>query len=1498
MLKRFYKPLALVFAMLSIGTLSAQHADKGKACQSTPEASAVTVQPDARMAVYGDIRPYTEGRSDQLRQRATASAPRLSNGAYPTIWGHVVQSDPDESNKAAHKAGIWSFTADGQNFSTLSTASNLSGSYGSVVADDLYYIQDLRVAYGHNVCTMKAFNIKNWVVKSTTSVNASSIANALVEDKGVVYGVFLKESGEGYVFGTIELNKDAKYPVTPIAELTEQINSMAIDAAGQIYAISFAGDFYKVNKKTGAFTKIGATGVVPKFLSSACIDRKTGRMYWSVSPEDGKGYMYEVNTATGKASLICQLQYNDEIVGMYIPFVCEAKAPAAPVNVTCNFPSGSLTGSVDFTVPATTYDGEAASGSVSYKVYVDGFEAASGTAAHGAQVSAPVVLQKAGNQAFVVVLSNAAGESERVKVVSFMGKDTPTAPAPSLTYSNGNFRIKWPAVTTTVNGGYMDTDKLTYCVTRYPDSVVVYPATPLTSVTDPVTEPDNYVSYYYTVSASCEGNTSATGVTNRVGLGNIKAPWKTTFDVAEDFDIFTVIDGNKDGKTWEFYKPQLAARCVPNTGNTAKDDWLITPSIYMEGGKTYYISADAWIGTTNKEKFSMWLGKAPTAEAMTDSIIPETELGSKTRANYGNYFTVAESGSYYVGIHGSSDAKRSNIYIDDIAISAAINAGAPDSVTNVVLTPDANGAYTATLRGKTPTVNLIGKPLEGKVGVVITRNNSEVKRITELTPGADFSFTDNVDGPGTYTYGITAYNSHGEGTLVQVIDFIGINRPADVTNVRITESASEPGRVTLTWTAPTTDINGRPIPAGKVKYNIVDLSAGNIITVASGISTTSYSWNPPKSDIQDFVSGGVAAVTEGGMANTVNSDLIPAGTPYTSPYRESFDYGKINTVIGRIKVKGSYNWALYRSGTGRIQEKDADGTFGYMAANGGAKGDAGMLVTGKIDLAKLSKPKFSFYVYNNTSQTTKKENTNGIEVQARVAGDSVWTTLRKATVNELCNGDTSVWRPVRISLDAFKGKCVQLAITATKDAYDYTFIDALQVMEDLENNLSATRIDAPVLVNNNEPFNVDVRVHNNGSLKASGYSVQLFMNNKPEPVATLQGKDLEPDDWYDAGFTRSLGFDDAEENSFSARIIFDADQDKGDNISSSFKVARKVSRKPAPLNLEAHGNDRHNARLTWKAPSAGSGNSESVTDHFENYESFANHGVGEWTFIDGDGAPIGFIKNITLPNIPAYSRQSFFTFDSSYEGLNNTFAAKSGVKYLASMFRMDDGKVDDWAVSPLLSGEQQTITFWAKSYSPNYPEAIEVLYSNTGTKIAHFTKVKDINPVSSEWTQYSFDVPANSKYFAIRSVAAGAFMLMIDDVSYRTRAEKPVGYNVYRNNVKINTEPVTATVYEDNTADKGVATYRVTALYSNEESEPSNSASFTNSADLVNTGLNIYSNSGCIVVEGADGQPVRISATDGTLLFNAVASDTVICPVSPGVYIVTAGSHSTKLIVR
>ena len=45
------------------------------------------------------------------------------------------------------------------------------------------------------------------------------------------------------------------------------------------------------------------------------------------------------------------------------------------------------------------------------------------------------------------------------------------------------------------------------------------------------------------------------------------------------------------------------------------------------------------------------------------------------------------------------------------------------------------------------------------------------------------------------------------------------------------------------------------------------------------------------------------------------------------------------------------------------------------------------------------------------------------------------------------------------------------------------------------------------------------------------------------------------------------------------------------------------------------------------------------------------------------------------------------------------------------MFAYDDSQVDDWAISPALSGNAQTISFYAKSYSKDYPEKIEVLYS-------------------------------------------------------------------------------------------------------------------------------------------------------------------------------------------
>jgi hypothetical protein len=49
-----------------------------------------------------------------------------------------------------------------------------------------------------------------------------------------------------------------------------------------------------------------------------------------------------------------------------------------------------------------------------------------------------------------------------------------------------------------------------------------------------------------------------------------------------------------------------------------------------------------------------------------------------------------------------------------------------------------------------------------------------------------------------------------------------------------------------------------------------------------------------------------------------------------------------------------------------------------------------------------------------------------------------------------------------------------------------------------------------------------------------------------------------------------------------------------------------------------------------------------------------------------------------------------------------------------------------------------------------------------------------------------------------------------------------LGYNIYRNNIQINTEIVTDTIYYDIDLDDGIYQYYITAVFPDEESYPSN----------------------------------------------------------------------------
>lgn len=79
------------------------------------------------------------------------------------------------------------------------------------------------------------------------------------------------------------------------------------------------GILYKIDKTTGILTKVGDTGVDPKFFQSAVINPKDDTFYWFANEEDESANLYTVNLSTGEAVKIGKLPYGEQVVGAYIP---------------------------------------------------------------------------------------------------------------------------------------------------------------------------------------------------------------------------------------------------------------------------------------------------------------------------------------------------------------------------------------------------------------------------------------------------------------------------------------------------------------------------------------------------------------------------------------------------------------------------------------------------------------------------------------------------------------------------------------------------------------------------------------------------------------------------------------------------------------------------------------------------------------------------------------------------------------------------------------------------------------------------------------------------------------------------------------------------------------------------------------------------------------------------------------------------------------------------
>ena len=154
-------------------------------------------------------------------------------------------------------------------------------------------------------------------------------------------------------------------------------------------------------------------------------------------------------------------------------------------------------------------------------------------------------------------------------------------------------------------------------------------------------------------------------------------PYSNGFNTPEEQKMFTAIDANEDGVTWH----TLANEMQLTTSTNGSDDWLVSPKIWLDAGRSYHFSI--YIRNTNRtmaEKMEVRAALEQSADALSEGVqvIAPTEfkatqngsqfINSKTLENE---FRVEESGFYYIGFHSMNEGTAQMLSVDNFLLEAA-----------------------------------------------------------------------------------------------------------------------------------------------------------------------------------------------------------------------------------------------------------------------------------------------------------------------------------------------------------------------------------------------------------------------------------------------------------------------------------------------------------------------------------------------------------------------------------------------------------------------------------------------------------------------------------------------------------------------------------------------------------------------------------------------------------------------------------------------------------
>lgn len=1330
---------------------------------------------------------------------------------------------------------------------------------------------------------------------------------------GNVYGCFYNDQTQDYDrFCSFSLYYGE---ATDLYTVERNVFAVAANADGEIYGImGYTGWLVRLYHSAAespngyGYEYIGKTGFAPGYTNSMAFDDATGKLYWCANANDGYSALLEVNTTTGQAKEIRHFPYNETFAGIFARnYKIPDGAPAAPTDFTANYTAqGAETGTLCCTAPAKSYNGGTLSGNLTLIFSIDGSEVAQvENVAPGATAETPQLTFPAGTYTAEVFAANGDFYGAIATMDGWCGEDSP-GPITDLTLTdnNGIPTLSWSAPATGAHGQWFNPEGLTYTIVRYPD---LHTVTGVSATTWTDDKPAGMKALRYTVTAvNAKGESEPVSTSKLVFGDGYTIPFTEGFDTADDFDLWQVIDLN--GNTTWVYDTSAAAPSYSYGTEVERvgDDWLISPKFELEGGVTYALTFSAKSRYKNyKENFRFCLGTAPTPEAMTQTLCER--IGFDNPSGYKDervLFTPDADGTYYLGLYCFSPAHNWTLWVDNIGIMK-VSAQVPAPVSDLTVTPGAQGAITAEIAFKAPATYASGDPMAAPVNLQLMRSGTDtpVKAWNDVEPGTALTFDDNVPASGTYTYTVKVANTEGEGEAAEASAFIGEDLPGPVQNLRLSESAD--GKVTLTWDAPTAGANGGWFNPDGLKYRI--MRSNDAAELAAALDAKTFTDETLALTRQELIYYLVWPVTADGQRGTYNNTPLNVllGPALDAPVTETFPAADMTLYPWTDESDGSVRlWTLENQGINpACADQNGDRGLAMCIATAATKGLTGSFLSPKISLAGLSEPQLSYWFYHSPSASGAPAPGESMTVQIS-ADHGEFTDIEGSTVYR--DNGTTGWRLYKVDLTPWKDAgFVRIAFKGKSEGQASMYIDNIRIGSAVATDAEVTSVTGPSRFAAGTTVDYKAIVSNLGNSAMNGAMLSVTLNGAA--VSPQQSIDLP------AGASVSVTLPVTVDSPASGELtvtVSHADDTNSANNTGRRAIAAVEPLLPSPDGLTALS-DGLDVTLTWNTPAA----NPAVTDNIESYADYAIDGIGDYLMVDRDWDntyAIQLSEGTEYPNM--HTPKSFQVLDSDKLGISiwSEGQPHSGTKFLGCLASINRAN-DDWMISPRLNGAEQTIEFWAKSMTTqDIPaERMRVLYSTGSTDPDDFVAIhsEPYIELPDEWTCYRFVVPEGARYFAINCVSQDAFVLMVDDLAYNDLTvlpDKVAEYRLYRNGELIATIPATegamTATATDALAAPGKYTYKVRAIYGNDvwrETVPTEITVAESGLSGVDTkDVTITAARGAAVIGNAAGQQVRVCLPDGRTVCDAVAAtaETRI-PLAPGLYIVTAGRTHTTLLI-